>query len=354
LSSTALRRWTMSPQPSSVEAPSTDAPATNPSTATDGNSSSRWGDVRRRYALIFAWLLVIIGFGIAKPDTFLTFDNAQIILGSQAVLLILSLGLIVPLAAGEFDLSFAGVLSMSLVLMGWLNVQHGWGLVPTLIVVVAAGLLIGAINAFVVVVVGVESIVATLGMGTLLQGLALAINNNVETGLSSALVSATRTEFLGLPLIFFYAIGLTAVLWYVFGHTPLGRYLQFVGAGRHVARLAGVRVDAVRAGAMMFCSVTAALAGVALAGYLGAVDPNVGQSFLLPTFAAVFLGATVIQPGRFNPWGTAIAVYFLITGITGLQLLGLSGWIEQVFYGAALLAAVIFSRLAGGRARVGA
>jgi len=69
----------------------------------------------------------------------------------------------------------------------------------------------------------------------------------------------------------------------------------------------------------------------------------------LPAFAAAFLGATSIFPGRFNPWGTLIAVYFLVTGITGLQLLGVQSFVQQLFYGGALLCAVALSQLARGR-----
>jgi ribose transport system permease protein len=75
----------------------------------------------------------------------------------------------------------------------------------------------------------------------------------------------------------------------------------------------------------------------------------IGPTLLLPAFASAFLGMTVITPGRFNPWGAFIAVYFLLTGITGLELLGLTGWVEQVFYGASLVIAVLFSRVVGAR-----
>jgi ribose transport system permease protein len=91
------------------------------------------------------------------------------------------------------------------------------------------------------------------------------------------------------------------------------------------------------------------LGGVILAGVLGGAGPNIAGGYLLPAFAAVFLGATAISPGRFNPLGTFIAVYFLITGITGLQLLGFSGWVENFFYGASLVLAVALSRLAARR-----
>ena len=118
-----------------------------------------------------------------------------------------------------------------------------------------------------------------------------------------------------------------------------------------MARLAGIRVDAIRAGSLIASATLSALGGVVLAGTLGSADPNVGGSYLLPAFAAVFLGATAISPGRFNPWGTFIAVYFLVTGVTGLNLLGLTGWVEQVFYGASLIVAVTFSHLATRRRR---
>jgi ribose transport system permease protein len=307
------------------------------------------GDLAYRYALLLAWGAVIVVFGLLKPDTFLTAANFQTIFGSQAVLLILTLALIVPLTAGEFDLSISGMLGLALVLVGWLNVAHGWPIALAVAAALAAGVAVGLLNAFFVVVVGVESIVVTLGMGTLLTGVAVGVNNETVSGISHGLVSLARTDILGVQSAFWFGLVLTAVAWYVYAYTPLGRYLYFVGAGREVARLTGVRVDALRAGALVVSGFTAALAGVVLAGTLGAADPNVGPSYLLPAFAAAFLGSTAVRPGRFNPWGSFIAVYFLVTGITGLQLLGLVGWIEQFFYGASLVLAVTFSRLVGRR-----
>jgi ribose transport system permease protein len=211
------------------------------------------------------------------------------------------------------------------------------------------GLAVGGVNAFFILVVGVESIVVTLGMGTLLTGIGFGISELAVGGISQSLVNVSRDELFGIQLIFYYALALTIVVWYVFKYTPLGRYMYFVGAGRDVARLSGIRVDMIRAGSLIAASVISAGAGVLLAGLLGSSDPNASADYLLPAFAAAFLGATAITPGRFNAWGSFIAVYFLVTGITGLEIIGLSGWIEQVFYGAALVLAVAFSRLAGRR-----
>jgi ribose transport system permease protein len=91
------------------------------------------------------------------------------------------------------------------------------------------------------------------------------------------------------------------------------------------------------------------LAGVLYAGTQGAADPVSGVTYQLPAFAAAFLGSTCIMPGRFNPWGATVAVYFLVTGITGLVFLGFSSFIQEMFYGGALVIAVTLSQLVRGR-----
>jgi len=132
---------------------------------------------------------------------------------------------------------------------------------------------------------------------------------------------------------------------YVLSFTPLGRHMQFVGANREVSRLAGIRVNRIRFGAFVAAGFLCGVGGVVVASGLGGFDPSSSVSYLLPTVSAVFLGTAVVQPGRFNPIGAAIAVYFLATGILGLQELGAAGWISDVFYGAALIVAVSLSTL---------
>ena len=333
-----------------------DSAGTQMSTQTDRQEAAMRGagswipvlaNMANRFGLLASWLILIVIYSIMLPHVFLTASNFQTIFSSQAVLLVLTLGLLPALAAGEYDLSAAGVLGVSLVLVGWLNVVHGWPIVPTVLVAIAAGLVVGLLNALFIVLVGIDSIVVTLGMGTLLAGVAIGINNLSVGGISPQLVNFASTQVFGLQLVFYYGLILTILLWYLFAYTPLGRYLYFVGAGRSVARLTGIRVNLIRAGSLVVASVVAAVSGVLLAGVLGSADPTTGPTFLLPAFASAFLGSTTITPGRFNAWGSFIAVYFLVTGITGLELLGFSGWIEQVFYGGSLVVAVLFSRLAG-------
>lgn len=321
--------------------------------ATDTSTAGRAPADRRRlaiaalraYGLIAAWAILVAVFGALRPSTFLTVPNFATMFGSQAVLLVLALALIIPFAAGEFDLSITGVMSVSLVLVGYLNVVHEVSIIATILIALAAGIVVGCVNAALVVGLGLQSIIVTLGMGTLLYGVGLALNITTTAGISPGLTAAAQDQFLSIPLPFYYGLGLTIIAWYVFDHTPLGRYLYFVGSSSKVAALAGIPVRRIRVGSLIASSVISALAGILLAGTLGAADPNVSSSYLLPAFAAAFLGATAIRPGRFNALGTFIAVYFLITGIVGLETLGMTGWVEDVYYGASLVIAVAFSQV---------
>jgi ribose transport system permease protein len=310
-------------------------------------------DLLERFGIIAVWIAVIVIFSVLKPSTFPTTVNFETIFGTQAVLLVMTLGLLVALTAGEFDLSIGAVMGFGAIMVAWLNVNHRWPIGWAIVATLLFGVLFGAVNAFLVVKIGVPSLVATLGTGTLLGGVGFGITNSVTIGgISSVLVDAASRQAFGLPYAFYVGLAAVAVVWYVFEYTPMGRYLLFVGEGREVARLAGIRVDAIRAGSLIVCTVVATFAGLMQAGTIGAADPGGGASYLLPAFAGAFLGQTAIKPGRFNALGTFVAVYFLVTGITGLQLLGYVGWVQDVFYGGSLVIAVALGRLAARRRTV--
>jgi ribose transport system permease protein len=309
-------------------------------------------DLARRYALIGVWVGLVVVFAAIEPGTFLTAANFRTILGSQTVLVTLTLGLLIPLTAGDYDLSVASVLTLSAMVVALLDVTHGWPVGWAVLVAVAVGALVGLANGVLVVGLRLDSLVTTLGTGAFVSGIVLWISGSRTVGgVSNALVDPVVVwRFLGIPAGFYYGLVLCIVLWYVFEYTPLGRRLLFVGRGRGVSRLSGVRVDRIRVGALVASGAISGVAGVLYAGTTGGADPSSGTSFLLPAFAAAFLGATSIVPGRFNPWGSIVAVYVLVTGITGLELLGVESYVQQLFYGAALVTALALSRLGLGRA----
>lgn len=319
------------------------APAAGPAAAEPVKLKTRREP--ERFALIGVWAIVIVIFSLTT-DRFMTEGNISSMLGSQTVLLILALALLVPLRVGDYDLSVAATLGVSAMLVAILNVNEGWGIIPACVAAVLAGTLIGAVNGAIVVKFDIDPFIVTLGMSTLLQGVLFWISDSATiSGIDVALSDAVLTNtVLSIPVNFWYAVVLCAVLWYIFDHTPSGQRLLFVGQNKDMARLNGIAVGRARFLALVASGTIAALAGVVLAGTTGSADPNSSASFLLPAFAGCFLGATTLKIGRFNPWGTFIALYFLVTGTTGLQLLGAQNYVQQLFYGAALIIAVILSK----------
>ena len=309
-------------------------------------------DWAHRYALIVVWVAVAIVFALLRPETFPTADNVQNIFGSQAVLLLLAFAIVLPLTAGDFDLSIASLMGLSAVLVAKLNVVHGWPILLAIVAALAVGVVVGAVNGGLIVGLGIDSFIVTLGIGTFLLGVTDWLSESQTiSGISAHLVDWTVTNrFLGISMGFWYGVVVCVALWFALEHTALGRRLLFVGRNRNVSRLSGLRVSRLRIGALIGSSVLSVLAGVVYVGSQGGVDPSSGQSFLLPAFAAAYLGATAISPGRFNAWGTFIAVYFLVTGITGLQLLGAQSFVQSLFYGGALVVAVALSRIVRRRA----
>jgi ribose transport system permease protein len=307
----------------------------------------------QRFALLAAWVLIVIIFSVLRPDTYFSAGNFQSIFGSQAVLLVLALGLLLALITGSFDLSIAANLTFSSMLLAILQTQANWPLLPAILATLVAGALIGTLNGYLVVALEIDSFIVTLGTGTVLQGVVLWISGSQTiSGIDNTLINLTANyRFLGISLGFWYGTALMLVLAYVLTFTAVGRRMLFVGKSRNVARLSGVNVNRVQWGSLIAAGTIAAFAGVLYTGSQGAADPTSGLGFMLPAFAACYLGATALQPGRFNPIGTFIAVFFLVSGITGLQILGVNSYVQQLFYGTALVLAVALSQIPQRRLR---
>lgn len=298
-------------------------------------------------ALPMTWIAVIILFSILRPQVFPTTADAASILSSQAVLVVLTLGVLAPLTVGDLDLSAASVVGLSAMMLVIFTANLHMNVVLALVLTIACSSLIGLLNGICSALLGLDTLIVTLATGSLIAGITAWIsNNNTITGLSQVIVNVVVADhFAGVSLEFYYGLALCLVVFYLLRYTPLGRRMLIVGQARDVAVLSGISVRRVRIGSLVFCSTLAGLAGVLYAGTSGSAEPAGGMELLLPAYAAAFLGATTITPGRFNPFGSFIAAYFLVTGITGLQLLGAQNYVQQIFYGAALLVAVTVSIL---------
>lgn len=143
-----------------------------------------------------------------------------------------------------------------------------------------------------------------------------------------------------LPITAYYVVVITVALWIVLEYTPIGRYLNAIGANQRAAELNGIPTRKFVIGAFVTSGLMTALAGVLLAAKLRIGQASVGLEFLLPALVGPFLGSTTIKPGRVNVWGTIVGVMILAVGISGIQQFGGSFWVEPMFNGATLLIAI--------------
>lgn len=315
-------------------------PPTDPGPG-QGDSRRKLGLGLDRFSGLYVWGALIVLFGVWVPDLFLTALTARVVAGSQAITAIVALGLLVPVACGAFDLSIAGTLALSVCTVCKL-MSEGQSALVAVAVALAIGVLVGVINSIIVVRLHVDSFIGTLGMSSVLAAGAYWVTGGGQIPIdpTSSFLRMGRQQFLGLPLPVYYMLALGVLLYWLLQYTPAGRYLYAVGGNPQASRLAGVRVDRITTGAFITSGLVAAFAGVVLASVLGSANPEVGNPYLLPAFSAVFLGATQVLPGRVNVPGTLIAIYLLATGVKGLQLVGMPGYVEDLFNGVALIIAV--------------
>lgn len=295
-----------------------------------------------RLSGLYVLALFILVYALWIPHTFLTVGTLQSIVNDQAVTGVVAFGVVFALAAGAFDLSFATVMTMASVICGGLMAVWHTGTALAIVITVAAGLTVGIMNGLLVVKVGISSVIATLGMSSLVQAVIDRVTNDGQfiTGFPSSFNNLTTLRPLGIPILAIYLFVIAVIAWYLLEHSPFGRRLQATGAGVDAARLAGVNTDRMVFLGLVASATMATIAGVLITSQIASVSPTIGSGYLLPVFAAVFLGTTQVKVGRFNIWGTVLAIFLLATGVKGLQLAGGQGWITDAFNGAALLLAV--------------
>lgn len=300
-----------------------------------------------RLSGIYVLLILIVAFSLWLPNLFPTSQTARSIADAQAVTAILTIGLLFPLASGAFDLSIGYSLgASSMIAAGMLH--HGASVDTAIAVGLLACVVIGVVNGFLVVVVGIDSFIATLGTSSIIQAVILAVSNNqLIIGLPSSFTRLGTTRLDGVPISVVYMLVIALIAWSVLEHTPFGRYLYAVGHGAEAARLTGLRTKSLVFSSMVISAVVAGIAGLIVTAKVGGGSPEIGPPYLLPAFAAAFLGATQIKPGRFNVWGTIVAIFLLGTGATGLQLAGASFWVTYLFNGVALIVAVSLAVIEG-------
>ncbi|MGD9538915.1 MAG: ABC transporter permease [Alphaproteobacteria bacterium] len=319
-----------------------------------GALGGRFGAIRGRLdigalAPIIFFVCLIAGFGAAEPDIFLTVANLTTILNDGAVLAILACGLTVVLVVGEFDLSIAAAASFGGALAAVLVTQGHWPLLPVILAVLATGIVIGVLNGILVTRFDIPALIATIGTASLLVGLTLWITDNsvIFTGFSDSFLLSGGWTLGGIQAPVFYLAVIALVLGVALRYTATGRHMYATGGNRAASRMSGIRVRRQIMLAFIISGVLGALAGFVYTARQGSLTPEFGAPFLLPTFAAAFLGSVTLTRRTFHILGTMIGVYLIETGTVGLLIFGAPAYTQQLFAGAVLILASIGARYRG-------
>lgn len=299
----------------------------------------------RNISALYIFLVMVVVFSMSAPETFPTIDTVRIVLADQAITAILAVALTVPLAAGAIDLSIGAQLGLGAILVAWmLSIQEA-GLIVSILVTLLTGAAVGLANGLLIVKAKISSFITTLGTSSiLLAGISWISGDAQILDLGADFQSIATHQVFQVPLSVYVMVVIAIGVWWVLDNTHAGRAIYATGGNPDAARLAGVRTDLVVTLCLVCCGVLAATAGILLSSSLATGDPTIGPAYLLPAFAAAFLGSTQFRNGRFNVLGTVVAVYVLAAGVKGLQLSGAPVWIPELFNGVALLVAVAANR----------
>ncbi len=294
------------------------------------------------YGLVILTLFLILLFSLLLSDTFPTLLNLRSIISDKAIILILSLGVMIPMSAGRIDLTVGYGIVLWHILAISLQTMFGIPWPVAVVIVLALGALMGVLNGLLVEVAQIDSFIATLGTGTVLYALALWHSGGRQiVGVLSPEFYALSTRMLfGLPVTGFYVMAIALIMWVIYEYLPIGRYLYAIGASPKAAALNGIPVRKYVMASFVASGVLTALAGVLLAAKLRIGQASVGLEFLLPALVGAFLGSTTIKPGRVNVWGTVVGIVILAVGISGIQQFGGSFWVEPMFNGVTLIVAI--------------
>jgi ribose transport system permease protein len=289
------------------------------------------------------YVLTLIFFSVQAPY-FFSFSNVVNILSNVSVIGIVTLGQMLVLIAGGFDLSVAGTVPLGGVVFTIL-INHGVSLPVAWLVATLSGGMVGAANGVIITRIGINPLVTTLGTLSVTGGLANVVTagdtvpfNNLNAGFVDNIVG-------GAPLYIWVWIAVTLIVFLVLRFTVLGRMIYAIGGNREASRLAGIRVDLVTTLVYVISGALAAFSGVVLAQQLLAGAPTVGSTAALTSIAAVILGGAALTGGVGGVPGTVVGVLVLGTVANGLALMQVPAFYQQIATGSILLLAVGFGRL---------
>ncbi len=322
-----------------------------------------------KYGLIAVFVLMVVFFWVTQR-AFGTVANLWVILESMSIVAVAALGVTFSLAVGGWDLSIGSNVGF-VVMVGAIGmVEFNWDPALTVVVSLGAGLLVGAINALLIVKGKIPDMIATLGTMFVFEGLALVIanGNNVAPGMVMANGRSAPgkmgpvfnwigngTVGPGVPGLVLILVVAAVVVFVLLERSRLGRSLYAIGLNTEAARLAGLRVRRLRATAYLLSGLLGGVAGIMLLGLLGQGQVDAGSPYLLECVAAALIAYAFLGLKRPSAHGTVFGSLFVAVVINGLTMFNVPYYAEDMTYGLLLIVALVLTfTLGGGTAVVSA
>lgn len=303
---------------------------------------SKWRKSPVFYPLV-GFLVIFVAMSLAN-ENFLTTSNLSNVLRQVSIIAIIAVGMTCAILTGGIDLSVGPVMALSGTLTAGLMVA-GLPLELAIFAGLAVGALFGAGNGVFIAYASMPPIIVTLATMGIARGLALIYTGGYPiSGLPQGFAVLGRGEVMGVQVPILVMAVMYTLAYILLNKTPIGRYIYAIGGNEEAARLSGVRVSRYKLLVYTLSGLTAAVAGIVLSSRLMSGQPNAGVGFELDAIAAVVLGGTAIAGGRGAILGTLVGAMMLGVLNNGLNLMGISPYVQNIIKGAIILLAIYISR----------
>ncbi|MEG0049428.1 MAG: ABC transporter permease [Clostridia bacterium] len=296
--------------------------------------------------ILLGIILAMMGLQAVLLPGSVTVNQLLLVSRQASALGIIALGQAVVIMVGGIDLSVGSTVMITNVFCIALMKGSNQLCASALAVCVLIGLAIGIANAVGVLLLHIAPFVMTLCTMTILEGICYVYTQGAPTGSAAPWIRSLGTgNFYGVPNSTLIWLGLAVLLWVLFRFTTLGRKIYAVGGNSAAAKLSGISNKAVVAGAYVFCSLMAMLAGVILSGYLNITSLTVGGDYVMNSLAAVLIGGNAIEGGRGGVWGVVLGAFFVMLLMALMTMLGMSIVGKMLMQGLIIFAVVALQGL---------
>jgi len=297
-----------------------------------------------RYGIYFLAVGTLLIFAILTPNI-ISQQNILNLLSQVSMVAIAGVGMTFAITAGGFDLSIGSQMALATCILG-LNIPR-YGLIPSLGILLIAGILLGIFNGFIITKLKIQTFVATLATMTIFRGIALLYTQGHDATIYSHLdikvFSSGKLGIIPVPVLIMLALYIIATI--IYRRTRFGVWVRGIGSGEEAAHISGISVSKVMTGVFVMTAVTTMISGTILTSQLLTGNGRLGQGFELEVITATILGGTALTGGKGSLWGTLVAAIMLGIIKNGLNLLGVPDFYQRLVTGLILIAALSINTL---------